>query len=76
MEGAAHEHAVLLGGDLTLAPDANATGVTYDLTDHVFGSLSFDAFNVSLATADGPLGDVIRPDVGCHRGWSFTVTEK
>lgn len=74
MEGSPDEHAVLLGGDLALAADADAAGVADDLADHVLGRLAFDALHVRLPAADRPLGDVVGPDVGSHRGRGFTVS--
>ena len=73
MEGSPDEHAVLLGGDLALAADADAARMADDLADHVLGRLAFDALHVGLPAADRPLGDVIGPDVGSHRGRGFAV---
>ena len=77
MEGAPDKLAVLGGGDLALAPDPDAAGVPDDLAYHVLcrpvaAGLQV-LFNVSLAAADRPLGDVVGPDVRGHRGWSFAV---
>ena len=66
MERSSHEHAVFLGSDFTLAPDSYTTWMSYNLTDHVFGSLTLDTFYVGFATAYRPLGDVVRPNVRCH----------
>ena len=66
MKRSSHKHAVFLGRDLTLAPDSYTAGMSYNLTDHVFGSLTFDTFNVGFTTTYRPLGDVIRPNVGGH----------
>lgn len=68
------EVAVLLGGDLALAVDADAAGVADHFADHVFGALVPAAaallngeLGVGLA-ADRPLGDVVGPLVRVHAG--------
>lgn len=76
MKSSPNEHAVFLCGDFALATNTYAAGMTYDLTYHVLSGLSFDTFHVGLASADGPLGDVIRPDVRCDRCRSLTITAK
>ena len=75
VEGAADKEAVLPGGDLALTPDADAAGVADDLADHVLGRVAHlvEVVHVRLPPADRPLGDVVRPDVGGHRGGSLAV---
>ena len=80
MELAADEEAVLPGGDLALAADADAAGVADDVADHVLGRVAgrslLQVLHVHLAPADRPLGYVVRPDVGRHRGGGFAVAEE
>ena len=79
MKRASHEHAVFLGGDLALPSDPNAARVSDDLADHVLGGVrprgrGVQVGHVRLAPADGPLGDVIGPDVGGHASGGLAVT--
>ena len=80
MELAADEEAVLSRGDLALAADADAAGVADDVADHVLGRVAgrrlLQVLHVHLAPADRPLGYVVRPDVGRHRGGGFAVAEE
>ena len=62
----------LLGCNLALAADADAAGLADDLADHVLG-LGGRRVRVLLPLpADGPLSDVVRPDVGSHTGRGLT----
>jgi hypothetical protein len=76
MKRSPDKHAILFGGDLALPADADAAGVADDFADHVLGRLTLDALDVRLPSADRPLRDVVRPDVGGHGGRGFAVTEK
>ena len=46
-----------------------------DLADHVLGRVGHlvAVQEVGLPPADGPLGDVVRPDVGSHAGGGLAV---
>lgn len=77
MEGAAHKVTILLGGDLTLSPDTHTTRVANDLANHVLSSMALGRLQIAqvgLLPTNGPLGYIIRPDVGGHAGRSFTIT--
>lgn len=67
---ATHKLTVLLGCDLALSPDPNATRMANDLTHHVLSHRVTAGlqilFEISFSPADWPLGDVVWPDVRGH----------
>ena len=79
MKGPSNKSAILLRGDLALSPNANTTWMSDDLADHVFGRVTrrrLQILHVRLAPTDGPLGDVVGPDVGGHAFGRFAITER
>ncbi len=76
MERSTNEHAILWSCNFALASNANAARMTNHFTNHVFCCMPmpalFQRLHVHFSTANWPFGDVIRPNVGSHRGRRFT----
>ena len=72
MEDSLDKITEFFSSNLTLSPDPDTAGVSDDLTDHVL-RLTGRGLGVLLPLpTDGPLGDVVRPDVGSHAGRGLT----
>ena len=75
MEDSLDEITEFFSCNLTLAPDPDAAGMSNDLADHMLGLAGRSVRVLLSLPADGPLGDVVRPDVGRHTGRGLAETE-
>ena len=70
MKCSSEKVAVLLGGDFTLSSDSDAARMADDFANHVLGCRMPTGLqillNVGFPPANGPLGNVVWPNVGSN----------